>query len=195
MPRFWGNVGAGILPLSKKTCRVLIQHRSNHVNEPGTWGIIGGAVSKVSTLYGIGEVFEEIGVPEEKIREGMMDEFREETDFRGKVTPVSKFNVFEAFDWDGEKVFEYHSYVGTIDDEFTPPTNKDDPYKFWEAEDYKWVDVKALLDSAGDEEKFERIIGKRGSRLHPKFKESLLEGNVRRKLMEARENCLVKKSD
>lgn len=41
---FWGNRGAGILPVAINTKRFLISHRSQHVQEPNTFGVWGGAI-------------------------------------------------------------------------------------------------------------------------------------------------------
>lgn len=39
---FWGDVAAGILPISKSTGRILLNLRSKYVNEPITYGVYGG---------------------------------------------------------------------------------------------------------------------------------------------------------
>lgn len=44
--QFWGDQGAGVLPLAKSTGRILLSLRSPYVNEPNTWGIVGGAIDK-----------------------------------------------------------------------------------------------------------------------------------------------------
>lgn len=36
--KFWGAQGAGAVFVAEDTGRVLLQHRSKYVNEPGTWG-------------------------------------------------------------------------------------------------------------------------------------------------------------
>src|SRR5437763_1629871 len=41
---YWGKAGAGVLLLCKETGRFLFMHRSEQVNEPGTYGLIGGAI-------------------------------------------------------------------------------------------------------------------------------------------------------
>lgn len=40
--KFWGNAGAGVILFAKDTGRVLLALRSPYVNEPNTWGTIGG---------------------------------------------------------------------------------------------------------------------------------------------------------
>ena len=39
---FWGDAGAGALFLAKDTGRFLVFLRSETVNEPGTWNLVGG---------------------------------------------------------------------------------------------------------------------------------------------------------
>lgn len=41
---FWGKAGAGILYVCPEDGTMLLTLRSGHVNEPGTWGVPGGAV-------------------------------------------------------------------------------------------------------------------------------------------------------
>ena len=43
---FYGDKGAGILPICKKTGRILVAYRSLEVNEPHTWGIFGGKLDE-----------------------------------------------------------------------------------------------------------------------------------------------------
>ena len=40
--KFWGTIGAGILPYCVKTKKYLVLLRSDEVLEPLTWGLIGG---------------------------------------------------------------------------------------------------------------------------------------------------------
>ena len=40
---FWGDMAAGILVFAQETKKFLILKRANWVNEPGTWGLAGGA--------------------------------------------------------------------------------------------------------------------------------------------------------
>ena len=44
--KFWGNLGAGVLVYNKTTKKFLISMRSSEVNEPNTFGIIGGKVDE-----------------------------------------------------------------------------------------------------------------------------------------------------
>lgn len=44
MPQFWGKAGSGMLVVCEEDHTVLLLLRSRHVEQPGTWGIPGGAV-------------------------------------------------------------------------------------------------------------------------------------------------------
>ncbi len=44
-PTFWGRAGAGILFTCEEDNTVFLMHRSEDVEQPGTWGIPGGSVS------------------------------------------------------------------------------------------------------------------------------------------------------
>ena len=45
---FWGKQGAGCIILAKDTGRICLPHRSQYVEQPGTWGTWGGAIDKHS---------------------------------------------------------------------------------------------------------------------------------------------------
>ena len=159
MSDYWGNVASGLLVFNKKNCKVLLQHRSPYVYEPNTWGMIGGAVSERKKHIDIGERFSDLGVDEEHILTSAIDEFVEETGYKGEVTSIRKYHVFKSPD--GK--FEYHSYLGFVDDEFEPEGN-------WEAQGYKWVDLEKLFQCAKKDSDCVFIgIGK----LHPQFKKTL----------------------
>ena len=113
---FWGNIGAGILPISKKTGRFLVAFRSKYVNEANTWGIFGGKLDE----------------NEKDIQTVALREFEEETGYEGNIRLIPSY-IFET---DG---FKYHNFIGIIDDEFDPELN-------WETESVKWVNFKELME-------------------------------------------------
>ena len=180
----WGNVAAGIIPFDKDDCQVLLQHRSQSVNEPGTWGIIGGAVSKNASLYGHGEQFEGIGVGEDKIKDAAIDEFKEEAGFCKPVKKMAKVALFE----NKNKTFQYHTYAVEIDEKIDPPTLHDDPYKYWESEGYKWVELNDLVSMAK-----EQISGKKDHNLHPNFANTIVKPEVQAELFKFHDTCTKKK--
>lgn len=92
--RFWGSQGAGCMPLAESTGRVLLTLRSQYVNEPGTWGIPGGAIDEGENPAGAAQ-----------------RELREELGYSGPVRVMPGF-VFEAED------FRYHNFIGVVPEEF-----------------------------------------------------------------------------
>lgn len=96
---YWGKAGAGALIVARSTARILFNHRSENVMEPGTWGTWGGAID-----------------PEETPLEGVEREIREETHFNGNIRLIPLY-VFR----DGS--FSYHNFMGIVDDEFHPDLN------------------------------------------------------------------------
>lgn len=96
---FFGDKGAaGSLVLSQKTGRLMLQRRSENVQEPGTWGTVGGAIEEGSNP-----------------RRAAADEMFEETGYEGpmRLEPLKVFNTPG-----GE--FSYHNFLTIVDDEFTP---------------------------------------------------------------------------
>lgn len=118
--KFWGNIAAGILPIAKDTGRILVNHRSEYVNEPNTWGVWGGALKQG-----------------ESPRQGALTEFQEETEFNDDIQLIPSY-VFKK-ERNGEIVFEYHNFIGLLDSEFEPSLD-------WESQGYKWLTYSELLE-------------------------------------------------
>jgi 8-oxo-dGTP pyrophosphatase MutT (NUDIX family) len=116
---FFGNLGAGILPISSVTGRILLNYRSSSVNEPNTMGVWGGAVEESD---------------DEGIKEAAKREFHEETGYVGSIN-LEKGYVYES---DGGG-FKYYNFIGVIGDEFKPKID-------WESDGYKWVTLDELLN-------------------------------------------------
>ena len=106
---FWGKRGAGCLFYAKNTKRYLIAHRSDEVEQPGTWGTWGGAIDSGES-------------PEVAVRR----EAREEAGYKGKVELVPLW-VFKH-----KSGFQYHNFLAVVEDEFEPKLN-------WESQGYEWV--------------------------------------------------------
>lgn len=113
---FWGNLGAGVLPICKKTGKILVSYRSKYVNEPHTWGIFGGKLD---------EGFDK------NIQEVAKREFIEETGYNGKIQLIPAY----VYNTEG---FEYHNFIGLVDHEFVPELD-------WETEKIKWVDFEEFI--------------------------------------------------
>jgi 8-oxo-dGTP pyrophosphatase MutT (NUDIX family) len=106
---FWGRAAAGCLILALDSGRILIPHRSEHCQQPNTWGTWGGAIDKGET-------------PEEAV----LRELAEEAGFAAPVETVPLF-VFKH-----ESGFRYHNFLMTVQAEFEPRTN-------WETQAFAWV--------------------------------------------------------
>lgn len=93
---FWGKAGAGCVPYAVETGRVCLQHRSEAVNEPGTWGTWGGAID-----------------PGESPLEAARRELYEEAQYSGPVR-FTKLSVFK------KGTFRYTNFLATVPREFDP---------------------------------------------------------------------------
>jgi len=105
--KFWGAQGAGAIFLAADTGRILLQHRSPYVNEPNTWGTIGGAIDAG-----------------EDPQEAMKREAEEETGYHGemKVDPIFVFKSGK---------FQYHNFVVTVPKEFDPKDSWESQGHIW----------------------------------------------------------------
>ena len=112
---FFRDKGAGVLPICKKTGRILVAYRGEYVNEPHTWNLFGGKIESF----------------DKNIQEVAKREFVEETKFNGKIQliPVYIYKV---------KGFEYHNFIGLIEDEFEPKLD-------WETEKTKWLNFEEFM--------------------------------------------------
>ena len=119
---FWGTIGAGILPISRESKRILLPLRSNDVNEPNTWGVWGGKLDDMET-----------NDPKEAAR----IEFKEESGYSGKIEMIPSY-VFNKKNNEGKVVFTYHNYIGILDKEFEPMLD-------WETQDFKWVTFEEMM--------------------------------------------------
>lgn len=114
---FWGDIGCGVLPIAKSTGKILIALRSQYVNEPGTWGVIGGAVDSTDG----------------NIKETAKREFKEETSYGGNIQLIPAY-IFET----PNKTFKYYNFIGIIPEEFEPTSD-------WETERFEWITYEELL--------------------------------------------------
>jgi 8-oxo-dGTP pyrophosphatase MutT (NUDIX family) len=93
---FWGNLGAGILPLCITTKRFLVALRSEYVDIPNCWNLWGGKVNS-----------------EENVEIAAKREFEEESGYNGDIELIPAY-IFKT------KGFEYHNFIGLISNEYTP---------------------------------------------------------------------------
>lgn len=112
---FWGDRGAGVLPICLSTGKILVAYRSADVNEPHTWGIFGGMIDEDET-------------PHEAARR----ELEEESGYSGK------FKIIPAHVYRSPKGgFAYFNFLGIVESEFQAEFD-------WETENAKWMTLDEL---------------------------------------------------
>jgi 8-oxo-dGTP pyrophosphatase MutT (NUDIX family) len=137
---FWGAQGAGLLFFARRTRRFLLAHRSEYVQEPGTWGTWGGAIDKGDS-------------PEAAARR----EASEECGLHSPILQMVPLLVFQS------GTFRYSNFLGIIEDEFVPELN-------WESQGFQWCrfgrwprplhpGLKALFADAASVEKMKALAG------------------------------------
>ena len=109
--QFWGNQGAGALIVAKDTGKLLLGLRSPHVNEPGTWNLIGGAIDE-----------------DEDPRDAAKREVWEETGYDGP----SKLSLLYTFK---HRDFRYYNFLMLV-----PSQNEVNPVRNWEHSAFEWVE-------------------------------------------------------
>ena len=120
---FYGNQGAGILPICIKTGRILVAYRSIDVNEPHTWGIFGGAIDAT-------EYDDASRAPEQ----AAMDEMYEESGYEGSIDIIPAY-IFKT----PSGSFTYYNFIGLLEHEFEPRLD-------WETESAKWITLQQLYE-------------------------------------------------
>jgi 8-oxo-dGTP pyrophosphatase MutT (NUDIX family) len=96
---FYGARGSGCVLMSRNTGRMLLVLRSGNVEEPYTWGNIGGAHN-----------------PNEDPLASASREIQEETEYLGDVEMIPLYTFIKGS-------FVYQNYLGLIDEEFVPHLN------------------------------------------------------------------------
>lgn len=93
---FFGEQAAGCVAMAKTTGKFLVVLRSAEVEEPGTWGNVGGAHKS-----------------DEPAKTAAMRELHEETGYDGSMAmvPLMRFQ---------KGTFVYQNFLALVDDEFTP---------------------------------------------------------------------------
>jgi 8-oxo-dGTP pyrophosphatase MutT (NUDIX family) len=108
------KLGAGVIPLSIETGRVLLGLRSAACNEPHTWAGFGGVMERCDTT----------------LRDTALRELAEETGYIGPVRLVLAVNAARG----GTRA---RVYVGLVPEEFEPVLN-------WEHDMALWLDPRTL---------------------------------------------------
>lgn len=94
--QFWGDAGAGCIFVAKDSGRVLLALRSEFVNEPGTWGVWGGAIDAG-----------------ENPRAAVSREVHEETGYTGPLN-LKQLHVFT------KDQFTFTTFLAEVPTEFVP---------------------------------------------------------------------------
>lgn len=133
---FWGKQGAGCIFLAKDTKRILLPLRSRMVEQPGTWGVWGGAID-----------------PGENPKDAVRREAMEEVGYRGSIHLFPMY-IFK------KNSFQYHNFLAIVPREFEPELNwETDDFawvKFGHWPQPLHFGLEYLLQHAGD--KIEKII-------------------------------------
>lgn len=111
------KLGAGVIPLSVETGRVLLGLRSAACSEPLTWAGFGGSLDRHDAT----------------LRDTALRELIEETGYAGPIVLVLAANAIRA--GTGARV-----YVGVVPEEFEPVLN-------WEHDMALWLDPATLDES------------------------------------------------
>lgn len=96
---FWGAQGAGCIVIASDTGRILLAHRSEDVEQPGTFGGWGGAIDA-----------------DENPMEATIRELQEEAGYHGPIQMIPAY-VFRS------DTFRYYNFIAVVPSEFTPRLN------------------------------------------------------------------------
>lgn len=122
------NHGAGIIPVCKKTGKLLLQKRGRYISSPNLWGSWGGMGEKGETP-----------------RQTALREFEEESGYTGSILKMQ--HVFTDTKRDG---FKFYNYFVTVPKSFTPSTiGKKTTDGDIEVQDYKWLTFDELKKFRG----------------------------------------------
>jgi 8-oxo-dGTP pyrophosphatase MutT (NUDIX family) len=107
---FWGRAAAGCLIQACDTGRILIPHRSEHCQQPNTWGTWGGAIDSG-----------------ESPQDAVLRELAEEAGFAAPEEIIPLY-VFEH-----RSGFRYYNFLVMVAAEFEPNIN-------WETQAFDWFE-------------------------------------------------------
>lgn len=114
-------IAAGVLPICKKTGRVMLIRRGFKQSQPGTWASFGGK-------FEIGE--------DKNPKENALREFVEESGYEGKFKISNKpLDVYNT------NHLRFYTFVGLFNEEFVPDLEKEQ-----EAVDFGWFNIDELPD-------------------------------------------------
>lgn len=118
----WGNQGSGLLFTTGE--KILLLHRSPYVEEPGTWGIPGGAVPQTSSG---------------KFKDPLVSA---RTETREELGTLPQHQVVDQYVYEEDR-FRYVTFVAKVSEQtarrFRPTFN-------WENDDFGWFTRDELAD-------------------------------------------------
>jgi len=117
--------------VAKDTNHILLVLRSALVNEPGTWGLVGGKVDE-----------------DEDVSSAVRRDTKEELGYAGNVKLIPS-HVFKA------DAFEFYNFLGVIPEEFTPRLDwENDDFGWFDLQDLPsplHFGVHSLLANSGEQ--------------------------------------------
>lgn len=113
---FWGKEGAGCIFIAKDTGRILLNHRSQFVEQPNTWGVWGGAIDSGES-------------PTDAVKR----EAKEESGYNPQDSNIIPIHVFH----DKKTGFKYYNFIIVADKEFKPIIPIENQ---WETQGWRWVE-------------------------------------------------------
>lgn len=133
--------GAGVIPLSTSTGKLLLCKRAEGQSHPGTWCGFGGMMNEG-----------------EKPEEAALRELREEAGISGRKVTLLKSVTYEA------EGFPFHNFIGLVDlpDTFAPSPGKEHK---WEVASHAWVLPKEARSLGKLHPGFEFVLRREASRL------------------------------
>jgi hypothetical protein len=137
---YWGDAGAGVLPVAKTTGRILVNHRGQDVNEGGTYGVFGGGIFLDDTPYGTVEELARSNYPQEQAKQ----ELKEESGYSGPIKMVELWVYRDnKRNQQGEPCnFFYWNFAGVVPHEFNLRAGSG--HKWEEGGDSRWVTFTEL---------------------------------------------------
>lgn len=129
---YWGDAGTGVLPICKKTKRILVNKRSASVMQGGTIGVFGGGFFLKE--WGLTDMSQ---ITMDLLKKNALKELKEETSYSGLI------DLQELFvHTDSKCNWSYHTFAGIVPEEFT--VNAEPEHK-WESDGGIWVTYEELL--------------------------------------------------
>jgi len=116
------NAGGGIMPICTTTGNILLGRRSDRVSEPGTWSVWGGRLDIATTNE----------LNDNNVKNKVQEVFEDMTKYNKFEDLIASY-VYET----KENDFEWHNYLGLVEDEFEPMHD-------WRIIEYRWMSMDEI---------------------------------------------------